>query len=55
MMVLMADYGKVYIFGKRIHHGLVGYILYQIGFKEVGKILMENDKADLTKWFRCCD
>lgn len=51
----MADYGKFHINGKRVHHGLIGWILYQLGVTQLGQLLMLDDIKDLLKWWRMED
>jgi len=54
---LQENPGKVYVTGKRIHHGLVGAILTFVGavsnddsMKGFGKALMKDDSDDVHNW-----
>jgi hypothetical protein len=49
---------KIYLYGNRIHHGLVGLLLNDYGALEndrylmgVGKALMKDDIKDMRDWF----
>lgn len=38
---------RLYVAGKRVHHGFVGAVMSTIGF-----LLMAHDRADYRDWFR---
>lgn len=42
------DFKRLWIAGKRIHHGLTG-----LAFATIGLILMAHDWRDRTLWMRC--